>query len=120
MSKLKLIWDMFILGLAIITSFAVGFELVLISLPDSIGYQFFTYSADVLFLIDIFVQFRTTFFSVEGEEVRDSKKIAIRYLKGMFMIDLIATIPWGLTSITTLKLLKIFKVTRITRFSKVI
>jgi len=48
------------------------------------------------------------------------KKIAARYMRGMFFFDFIATIPWGLTSITTLKLLKIFKVTRITRFSKVI
>lgn len=79
-----------------------------------------TQLADVIFLIDIFVQFRTTYFSVEGEEVRDAKKIAKRYMKGMFMIDLIATIPWARTNIRALTLLKIFKVTRITRFTKVI
>jgi len=44
----------------------------------------------------------------------------MKYLRGTFLIDLIATIPWSLTSIQTLKLLKIFKVTRITRFTKVI
>ena len=29
MNKIKLIWDMFILCLAVLTSFAVGFELVI-------------------------------------------------------------------------------------------
>lgn len=31
MNKLKLVWDMFILVLAVLTSFAVGFEFVLIN-----------------------------------------------------------------------------------------
>ena len=52
--------------------------------------------------------------------MRDWKKIARRYLQGMFAIDLIATIPWSLQDNPALKLLKIFKVTRITRFTKVI
>ena len=34
MSKGKLAWDMLILALAVLTSFAVGFELVILSLPD--------------------------------------------------------------------------------------
>lgn len=121
MNKLKLVWDMFILVLAVLTSFAVGFEFVLINTLNNLTwYEWATTLADVIFLFDIFIQFRTTYFSVEGEEVRDAKKIAKRYMKGMFMIDLIATIPWARTNIRALTLLKIFKVTRITRFTKVI
>ena len=86
---------MFVLMLAVITSFTVGFELVLSSLDNSTSYKVFSLVSDFFFLIDIIVQFRTTYFSVEGEEVRDWKKIAIRYLKGMFIIDLVATIPWS-------------------------
>ena len=74
----------------------------------------------MLFLFDIGIQFRTTYFSMEGEEVRDWKKIAIRYMQGMFVFDLVATIPWSLFDQPILKLLKILKVTRITRFTKVI
>ena len=120
MNKLKLIWDMVILFLAIITSFSVGFELVLKDLPENKLYIAFDAIANILFFIDICVQFRTTYFSVEGEEVRDSKKIAMRYMKGMFILDFIATIPWGIFEASILKLLKIVKVSRITRFSKVI
>lgn len=95
MNKGKQLWDMFVLMLAVITSFTVGFELVLSSLDNSTSYKVFSLVSDFFFLIDIIVQFRTTYFSVEGEEVRDWKKIAIRYLKGMFIIDLVATIPWS-------------------------
>ena len=50
---------------------------------------------DIMFLADIFVNFRTTFLS-NGEVVTDPKKIAINYVKGWFVIDLIATIPFDL------------------------
>ena len=120
MNKVKQLWDMFVLALAVITSFSVGFELVLTSLSTNNGYEVFTYVSDMLFLIDIGIQFRTTYFSMEGEEVRDWKKIAIRYMQGMFIFDLVATIPWSLFDQPVLKLLKILKVTRITRFTKVI
>ena len=120
MGKKKQIWDMTILVLAIVSSFTVGFELILKDMKHNDTYTAFVIIADILFWIDIFVQFRTTYISVEGEEVRDGKKIAIRYLKGMFIIDLIATISWQFIFTGPIQLLKIFKVTRITRFSKVI
>ena len=121
MDKAKLIWDMFILFLAVLTSFAVGFELVIKSLSLNTMYRIMSYFIDFLFFLDILLQFRTTYFSVEGMEVKDMKLIALRYMKGMFFIDVIATIPWSIfESIPLLVLLKIFKVTRITRFSKVI
>mmetsp|Transcript_13787 Transcript_13787/g.17438 ORF Transcript_13787/g.17438 Transcript_13787/m.17438 type:complete len:129 (+) Transcript_13787:816-1202(+) len=120
MNKWKQLWDMMVLVLAIITSFTVGFEFVLTSFNANTGYKVFTFLADGLFLIDICVQFRTTYFSVEGEEVRDWKKIAARYMRGMFVIDFVATVPWSLFDVTLLKMLKMLKVTRITRFTKVI
>lgn len=95
MNKMKLFWDMFILLLAVLTSFMVGFELVITSLTNNTLYEVISLTGDVIFGIDIIVQFRTTYFSVEGEEVRDWKKIAKRYMKGMFFIDFIATVPWN-------------------------
>ena len=120
MSKGKQAWDMIILVLAVITSFTVGFELVLSSLRNNLEYKFFSIFSDLCFLADICVAFRTTYFSVEGEEVRDWKKISARYMSGMFIIDLIATIPWSYFGEDILTLLKILKVSRITRFTKVI
>ena len=43
--------------------------------------------------------FRTTISDfITGDEVTDSKKIAINYLKSRFILDLIATIPFEMIS----------------------
>ena len=55
MHKGKQAWDMVVLVLAVVTSFSVGFELVISTLSNDVGYKVFTYSSDVLFLFDILV-----------------------------------------------------------------
>jgi hypothetical protein len=50
---------------------------------------------DGIFFIDLIFNFRTTYFSVRtGEEIINSKKIAINYLRNSFCIDLLSTIPF--------------------------
>lgn len=43
---------------------------------------------------DIILNFRTTFVSVKGEVVSDSKLIALNYLRGWFFVDFLAAIPF--------------------------
>lgn len=43
---------------------------------------------------DILVNFRTTFVSRKGEVVSDPRKISINYLRGWFIVDLCAAIPF--------------------------
>lgn len=45
-------------------------------------------------LSDILLNFRTTFVSNKGEVVSDSKLIAINYLRGWFVVDLLAALPF--------------------------
>lgn len=47
-----------------------------------------------LFYSDIVLNFRTTFVSSKGEVVSDSKLIALNYLRGWFIVDLLAAIPF--------------------------
>uniref|UniRef100_A0A1I8MIA3 Ion transport domain-containing protein n=1 Tax=Musca domestica TaxID=7370 RepID=A0A1I8MIA3_MUSDO len=42
----------------------------------------------------ILLNFRTTYVSSKGEVVLDSKLIAINYLKGWFVVDLLAALPF--------------------------
>ncbi|KAJ8035142.1 Potassium voltage-gated channel subfamily H member 7 [Holothuria leucospilota] len=52
---------------------------------------------DVMFIVDIFINFRTTFIDDQkGEVVSDPAKIAKHYLKGWFVIDVLAAIPFDL------------------------
>ena len=52
---------------------------------------------DGFFAIDIVLNFFTTFFHpTTGEEIQVKKLIAENYLKGMFILDLLSTIPLDL------------------------
>ena len=82
---------------------------------------------NLIFIIDVIINFRTTFIhKVTGEEIIDAKKIAINYIKSRFLIDLIASIPFdniadifiptGNTStLNLITLLKLFRVLRLGR-----
>lgn len=51
---------------------------------------------DVLFIIDIIITFRTTYVNHNDEVVTHPKLIAIHYIKGWFLIDMVAAIPFDL------------------------
>lgn len=46
--------------------------------------------------MDILINFRTTFVNRNDEVVSHPGKIAVHYLKGWFIIDLVAAIPFDL------------------------
>ncbi|XP_064646364.1 potassium voltage-gated channel subfamily H member 8-like isoform X12 [Lineus longissimus] len=53
-------------------------------------------TVEVLFIIDIIFNFRTTYVSRGGQVVYDPKLIALNYIKGWFLLDLLAAIPFDL------------------------
>ena len=57
--------------------------------------QFFSFFFWRIFT-DIVFNFRTTYVSKSGQVVYDSKLIAINYIKGWFLLDLLAAIPFDL------------------------
>ena len=78
---------------------------------------------DLLFLIDIIFQFRTTFLEPGGEEVRDPWKIAKAYLKGRFWLDFISSVPFNALfakSSLLLDMLGLLKLTRVSRIAPTI
>jgi len=51
---------------------------------------------DIMFVVDIFINFRTTYVNKNDEVVSHPGKIAVHYFKGWFLIDMIAAIPFDL------------------------
>ena len=49
-----------------------------------------------MFIIDIVINFRTTYISENDEVVSQPSKIAVHYFRGWFIIDLVAAIPFDL------------------------
>ncbi|KAG8035250.1 hypothetical protein G9C98_001740, partial [Cotesia typhae] len=51
---------------------------------------------EAIFIVDILLNFRTTYVSKKGNVVLSGGKIAINYLKRWFLIDLLAALPFDL------------------------
>ncbi|XP_049859060.1 potassium voltage-gated channel subfamily H member 8 isoform X2 [Schistocerca gregaria] len=51
---------------------------------------------EALFIIDIILNFRTTYVNRKGEVVSNSRSIALNYLKSWFVVDLLAALPFDL------------------------
>lgn len=49
---------------------------------------------DVIFFVDIILNFNTTFVGPSGEVVSDPKIIRMYYLKSWFVIDLLSCLPY--------------------------
>ncbi|XP_057322871.1 potassium voltage-gated channel subfamily H member 6 isoform X19 [Microplitis mediator] len=106
-SPFKAVWDWIILLLvmytAIFTPYVAAF---LLSEPDYNSRKAKKYSddpiviidliVDVTFVVDILINFRTTFVNTNDEVVSGPWKIAVHYLRGWFIIDLVAAIPFDL------------------------
>lgn len=60
------------------------------------GWKKFFVSVDVTFIVDILINFRTTYVACNDEIVSDPVRIAYHYLKGWFLIDLVAAVPFDL------------------------
>lgn len=50
---------------------------------------------DLFFIADIVINFNLTFINQNGVYELSRKKIAIKYLRGYFIVDLLTSIPFG-------------------------
>lgn len=103
--KAKMRWDLLIIILALYNCVSIPYEVGYESkFTDNIGLTVFEYFIDVLFFIDIVVNFRTTYVdSKTGVEVTSGLKVALKYIfYGRFWIDLGASLPLELIVVVIL------------------
>ncbi|XP_038610376.1 potassium voltage-gated channel subfamily H member 6 [Tachyglossus aculeatus] len=79
---------------------------------------------DIMFIVDIVINFRTTYVNTNDEVVSHPAKIAVHYFKGWFLIDLVAAIPFDLLifrtgSDETTTLIGLLKTARLLRLVRV-
>ena len=48
------------------------------------------------YVVDILLNFRTTYVSKSGQVIYESRLIAINYIRGWFLLDLLAAVPFDL------------------------
>jgi hypothetical protein len=56
---------------------------------------------DIMFVVDIVINFRTTYVNKNDQIVSHAGKIALHYFKGWFLIDVVAAIPFDLMVVGT-------------------
>ncbi|CAO1308266.1 unnamed protein product [Diamesa hyperborea] len=134
-SPFKAVWDWIILLLvmytAIFTPYVAAF---LLNEPDFNTRKNRKYAddpivivdliVDVTFVIDILINFRTTFVNGQDEVVSHPGRIAVHYLSGWFLIDLVAAIPFDLLLVgsdtdETTTLIGLLKTARLLRLVRV-
>jgi hypothetical protein len=88
-------WDLGISFILLLTCVTTPFDLAFADeIKDVTWYTVFRNVIDVLFFIDIIIIFNTAY-QDESMEIVDSRiEIARSYVKGWFLIDLMAVIPF--------------------------
>ncbi|PAA65653.1 hypothetical protein BOX15_Mlig000365g2 [Macrostomum lignano] len=79
---------------------------------------------DVMFIVDILINFRTTYVNKNDEVVSHPGRIAVHYFKGWFLIDVVAAIPfdlllWGSETDEPTTLIGLLKTARLLRLVRV-
>ncbi|XP_022710419.1 potassium voltage-gated channel protein eag-like, partial [Varroa jacobsoni] len=91
----KAIWDWIILCLTFYTAIMVPYNVAFKNkTSDDVSLLVLDSIVDVIFFIDIVLNFHTTFVGPGGEVVSDPKIIRMNYLKSWFTIDLLSCLPY--------------------------
>jgi hypothetical protein len=94
---IKITWDLFMMILVILNS--VVFPIIMCFFNEDYDNKFvngFDNFSLLCFWFDIILNFRTTYFDKDHDEIVCGKLIAKRYGTSMtFIIDLLASIPFG-------------------------
>ena len=94
-SVYKAIWDWLILILTFYTSIMVPYNAAFRNKTmDDMALLVVDSVVDVIFFLDIILNFQTTFVGQSGEVVSDPKIIRMNYLKRWFVIDLLSCLPY--------------------------
>ncbi|XP_074508444.1 voltage-gated inwardly rectifying potassium channel KCNH6-like [Sebastes fasciatus] len=135
-SPFKAVWDWVILLLVIYTAIFTPYSATfLLSDQEEAAIQTCGYSCsplnvvdlivDIMFIVDIIINFRTTYVNSNDEVVSHSSRIAVHYFKGWFLIDMVAAIPFDLLiyrsgeeTTTLIGLLKTARLLRLVRVAR--
>ncbi|XP_055298065.1 potassium voltage-gated channel protein eag [Sitodiplosis mosellana] len=91
----KAIWDWVILCLTFYTAIMVPYNVAFKNkTSEDVSLLVVDSIVDVIFFIDIVLNFHTTFVGAGGEVVSDPKVIRMNYLKSWFIIDLLSCLPY--------------------------
>jgi voltage-gated potassium channel len=90
-SRFRTRWDVFVVLLVIVTGIAIPLQIAFVR-EVTLGGSVLVYLLDLVFLVDIGLNFRTTY-RAGGAEVRDPGRIGARYRRSLLPLDVVSTVP---------------------------
>ncbi|KAG7462907.1 hypothetical protein MATL_G00189730 [Megalops atlanticus] len=123
----KTTWDWVILILTFYTAIMVPYNVSFKTKQNNVTWLVVDSIVDVIFLVDIVLNFHTTFVGPGGEVISDPKLIRMNYLKTWFVIDLLSCLPYdvinafenvdeGISSLfSSLKVVRLLRLGRVAR-----
>ncbi|XP_054461813.1 potassium voltage-gated channel subfamily H member 8 [Anoplopoma fimbria] len=122
-STFKAGWDWLILLATFYVAVTVPYNVCFIGDDDDLtrSTTVSDIAVEILFIIDIVFNFRTTYVSKSGQVIFDARQICIHYLTTWFVIDLVAALPFDLlyafkvSVVSVVHLLKTVRLLRLLR-----
>nr|XP_061806398.1 potassium voltage-gated channel subfamily H member 5-like [Nerophis lumbriciformis] len=123
----KTTWDWVILILTFYTAIMVPYNVSFRTRQNNLVWLVLDSIVDVIFLVDIVLNFHTTFVGPAGEVISDARLIRMNYVKTWFVIDLLSCLPYdiinafehfdeGLSSLfSSLKVIRLLRLGRVAR-----
>ena len=126
-NKWRVRWDYIVMLLACLNCFMVPVEIAVdIEFMQETWYKFINLMIDTIFILDIFANFNTSF-EENQETVFDRKRIAKKYIKTRFTVDVLSAMPLDFLAglflskdAKELKALSLLKLIRMLRLSRII
>ncbi|XP_032058422.1 potassium voltage-gated channel subfamily H member 4 [Aythya fuligula] len=126
-SVFKALWDWLILLATFYVAVTVPYNVCFTGTEDSPSAARSTIVSDIavemLFILDIALNFRTTYVSHSGQVVYEPRSICIHYVATWFFVDLIAALPFDLLyvfNVTVTSLVHLLKTVRLLRLLRLL
>uniref|UniRef100_A0A8C6SMX4 Voltage-gated delayed rectifier potassium channel KCNH4 n=1 Tax=Neogobius melanostomus TaxID=47308 RepID=A0A8C6SMX4_9GOBI len=127
----KALWDWLILLATFYVAVTVPYDVCFVNHDEggehhsqvSGGTMASDIAVELLFILDIILNFRTTFVSQSGQVVYNSRSICLHYCTTWFFVDLIAALPFDLLyafNITVTSLVHLLKTVRLLRLLRLL
>ncbi|XP_071493337.1 voltage-gated delayed rectifier potassium channel KCNH8-like [Diadema antillarum] len=122
-SIMKSVWDWCVLLATLYIAIVVPFNAAVQNAKETLMVlTILDVTIEVIFILDVGINFRTTYVSKSGKVVYEARAIAINYLRSWFFIDLLAAVPFDLLILTlklqqldTIQLIKLARLLRLLR-----
>ncbi|KAM6450340.1 voltage-gated delayed rectifier potassium channel KCNH8 isoform 1-T1 [Liasis olivaceus] len=125
-STFKAGWDWLILLATFYVAVTVPYNVCFIGNDDLSTTRSTTVSdiaVEILFIIDIILNFRTTYVSKSGQVIFEARSICIHYVTTWFIIDLIAALPFDLLyafNVNVVSIVHLLKTVRLLRLLRLL